>query len=419
LNKGAALDLALWIGDYATYLKSNGFASHAVDTRLKHLYSLNRFVEARGLKTLEEFRPEWASDFIDYWMNHHPTANKSAGFKFKSRFEPHHHRDVQFSLRSFFRWAHDTGRLQHNAFPLRPPVSGNYFFPEMVDYLRFCKEHKGLSKNSCVQIERFVRRFDQFLYSVGLTEWNRLQSGHIDMFVSRQASHNIGRIQLIHAILSQLFRYLFSLGRLDRDWACTLRSPRRYQMARTPRALSADQVLHLLRSIDRSQRGGKRDIAIILMAASLGVRASEMAALCLEHIDWVRAVASFPPIKSKDALALPLSRPLIEALADYLKNERPPGSPYRNIFLALTAPLGPLAASSVASIMGQRMREARIQGSGHCLRHAFASELLRSGISFSTLQELLGHSHFSSTLIYTKIDLVQLREVANNDAEDM
>ena len=65
------------------------------------------------------------------------------------------------------------------------------------------------------------------------------------------------------------------------------------------------------------------------------------------------------------------------------------------------------------------MRRAGIRGSGHELRHAFASELLRSGISFSTLQELLGHSHFSSTQVYTKIDLVQLREVANNDAEDM
>lgn len=61
------MDLALWIGDYATYLKSNGYVSHAVDIRLKRLYSLNRFVEARGLKTLEEFPPEWASDFIDYW----------------------------------------------------------------------------------------------------------------------------------------------------------------------------------------------------------------------------------------------------------------------------------------------------------------------------------------------------------------
>jgi site-specific recombinase XerD len=413
------LDLKPWIVDYETYLNSNGYASHAIDARLKHLHCLNRFIEAKGLSLIEQFPPEWARDFIDYWASYHPAANKRAGFKFKSRFEPHHHRGVQFSLRCFFRWALDTGRLQHNIFPLRPPVSGNYSFPEMADYLRFCKEHKCLSKSSCVQIERFVRRFDQFLHSVGLTEWNRLQSSHIDMFVRRQASHNIGRIQLIHAILSPLFRYLFSLGRLDRDWACTLRSPRRYQLSRTPRALSVDQVLHLLRSIDRSQRGGKRDIAIILMAASLGVRASEIAALCLEHIDWVRAVASVPPIKNKDALALPLSRPLIEALADYLKNERPACSPYRNIFLALTAPLGPLSATAVASIMGKRMRAAAIRGSGHCLRHTFASEMLRSGTSFSTLQELMGHSHFSTTLIYTKIDLVQLQEVANNDAEDM
>ena len=54
--KGAALDLAPWIADYATYLESNGYASHAIDRRLKHLNYLNRFIEARGLQTLEEFR---------------------------------------------------------------------------------------------------------------------------------------------------------------------------------------------------------------------------------------------------------------------------------------------------------------------------------------------------------------------------
>jgi site-specific recombinase XerD len=65
------------------------------------------------------------------------------------------------------------------------------------------------------------------------------------------------------------------------------------------------------------------------------------------------------------------------------------------------------------------MRRAGIRGSAHWLRHAFAGEVLKSGVSFSTLQELLGHSHYSSTQIYTKIDLAQLREVAKNDAEDM
>jgi len=413
------LDLAPWIADYATYLESNGYASHAIALRIQHLHCLNCFVEARGLKTLEEFPQEWTGDFIRYWVNHHPGARESTGFQYKSRFEPHHHRDVQFSLRSFFRWVHATGRLQHDVFPLRPPVSGEHFFPEISDYLRFCQEHRGLAKNSCKQMEIVVRRFDQFLHSVGLSEWNRLQSDHIDSFVRQQASHNVKRIQLIHALLSGLLRYLFSLGRLDRDWACTLRSPRRYQLAHTPRALAAEQVLHLLRSIDRNRRGGKRDFAMILMAASLGVRVSEIAALNLEHLDWARAVASFPPIKNTETLPLPLSRPLIEALSDYLKNERPAGSPYRNVFLSLTPPLAPLSPNSVGTIICRRMQRAGIRASAHCLRHAFAGELLRYGVPFSTLQKLLGHSHFSSTQVYTKIDLVQLREIANNDAEDM
>ena len=64
-----------------------------------------------------------------------------------------------------------------------------------------------------------------------------------------------------------------------------------------------------------------------------------------------------------------------------------------------------------------RMRQAGVRASGHQLRHAFAIELLRLGTPFSTLQELLGHTHISSTQVYTKIDLAQLREVADNDAE--
>lgn len=413
------MDFVRLIADYGSYLESTGYASRTIDLRLKHLNCLSRFAEATGLKTLEEFDPELASDFTDYWVRHQPWAKSSEGFRKKLRFGPHHHIAVQHSLHSFFRWAYGTGRLQRNVFPLKPPVRGNYFFPEIADYLRFCEQHKGLAKNSLVQIELFVRRLDQFLCSVPLTTWNQLQSRHIDLFVRQQASHNIGRIQRVHKVLRGLFRYLFSFGRLDRDWASALLSPRRYRLARTPRALAVERVLHLLRSIDRGRRGGRRDLAIILMAASLGVRASEIAELRLQDLHWTQAVVAFPAIKGKNVLQLPLSRPLIEALADYLKNERPAGSPYRNVFLRLTPPLEPLTARSVSSLIGRGMRRAGVRGSGHQLRHAFASGLLRSGVSFSTLQELLGHSHFSSTQIYTKIDLNQLREVANNDAEDM
>jgi integrase/recombinase XerD len=135
-------------------------------------------------------------------------------------------------------------------------------------------------------------------------------------------------------------------------------------------------------------------------------------------LDWKQGVVRFAQHKNRHLLPLPLSWPLVKALADYLKNERPRLSPYRQVFLRQTAPRRPLAPSSVAGLIARRMRQAGLRASGHQLRHAFAGELLRLGTPFSTLQELLGHTHFSSTQVYTKIDLAQLREVADNDAED-
>ncbi len=68
---------------------------------------------------------------------------------------------------------------------------------------------------------------------------------------------------------------------------------------------------------------------------------------------------------------LPLSWPLVKALADYLENERPADSSYRNVFLGLTAPRRPLTPGSVSMLMARRMRQAGIRASGHQLRHAF------------------------------------------------
>lgn len=413
------MNLADWIADYGSYLDTHGYAAKTMMRRLTHLSCLQRYVEAVGLTTLEEFVPELGNDFIDYWVRHDPSARKSGGLRRKSRFKPHHHQALQFSLRCFFRWAHATGRLQQDPFPLAPHVRGYYFFPEIADYLHFCKDHRGLADNTWIGIEVIVRYFDEFLHSVPLTDWSQLQIQHIDAFVRQQASHNIGRVQRVHRVMRGLFRYLFSAGHLDRDWASALLSPRQYALARTPRTLAPEQILRLLRDIDRSRRGGKRDFAIILTAASLGVRVGAIAALNLEDLNWVQAVASFPPIKRNDVLPLPLSRPLMTALADYLKNERRAGAPYRNVFLSVRPPFRPLSRQAVTLLILRRMHNAGIRASAHWLRHAFAGEALRSGIAFSTLQELLGHSHFSSTQIYTKIDLARLREVADNDAEDL
>jgi integrase/recombinase XerD len=380
------MDLEAGIADYTQYLQAHGYAARTLSFRLKHLRAFERFLAQRAMNSLEEFRQLQVAPFLRYWVRHQPWAKTSPGLKRPSRFTPHHHIALQYSLRSFLRWAHATGRLRNNPFPLRAPVRIPYRLPQVAEYLHFVKEHKGLAENSFVQIELFVRRLDRFLHAHQVSDWRELQVQHLDRFVRQEAARNIGRIHRIHSILRGLLRYLFSLGYLERDWAAALRSPPDYRLARTPRALAAAQVIRILASIDRQTPGGKRDFAIVLFAASLGVRASEIAALRLEDLDWKQGVVRFAQLKNRRVLHLPLAWPLVKALADYLKHERPRPSPYRQVFLRRTAPRRPLTPSSVAQLMARRTRQAGVRASGHQLRHAFASELLRVGTTVSPLR---------------------------------
>jgi site-specific recombinase XerD len=188
------MDLSAWIADYTAYLKAHGYASCTLSRRLKYLRGLERFVVRQEMNSLEAFTPHHTPAFVAYWVRHEPGARPSPGLKCRSRFfKPHHHIALQYSLRSFFRWAHATGRLESDPFPLRVPVRGPYHFPQVTDYLRFLKEHKDLAKNSLVQIELFVRRFDQFLRAHQVSNWHQLQVHHLDQFVRQQASYSIGR----------------------------------------------------------------------------------------------------------------------------------------------------------------------------------------------------------------------------------
>lgn len=408
-------DLMGWIQEYETYLKAHGYTNPSIRSRLRYLGCLARFIQTRSPTGLEEFSSSDMIEFIAYWLEHHPAARTSDGFSRQQSFEPSHHIRLQYSLRAFFRWARSTGHLQPEGFPLKASVQGHYFFPETGQYLDFCRQQKGLATNTLLQIELFCRRFDHFLHYHQIDDLHQLQVGHIDLFVGQQASRNILRIQRIQKVLRGFFRYLFSQGKVERDWAAALIAPRQYRLAHTPRTLKPEQVLHLLNSIDRQQSGGKRDFAILLMAATLGVRSGEIAALRLQDVDGRNQRIRFRQTKNQTLLHLPLSRPLMEALAEYVKAERPK-TPYREVFLRFYPPRTPLRPAAVSGLIARRMQRAGLRATAHQLRHTFAGELLKTGVPYSTLQELLGHRHFQSTQVYTKIDLTQLREVADNDA---
>jgi len=187
-----------------------------------------------------------------------------------------------------------------------------------------------------------------------------------------------------------------------------------WSMPSIPRAISADQVHRLLTSIDRRTATGRRDYAILLLLARLGLRSSEVAFLELDDIDWNTGTLS---VHGKGGLpnAVPLPLEVGQAIAAYLRDGRPP-SVSRRVFLRAKAPIrGFRGASGVGSIVRHSLQRAGVDAptyGAHQFRHGLATEMLRQGASLGEIGDVLGHRHPQTTKIYVKVDLEALRTLA-------
>ena len=185
-------------------------------------------------------------------------------------------------------------------------------------------------------------------------------------------------------------------------------------MPSIPRAIGADQVRQLLASIDRCTPIGRRDYAILLLLARLGLRSSEVAFLNLDDIDWKAGRLSVRG-KNRRQLELPLPPDVGKAIVAYLQHGRP-HSTSRRVFLRGKAPIrGLLGQSAIGSLVRHALERAGIVAptkGAHQFRHGLATQMLRHGASLTEIGEVLGHCSPQTTKIYTKVDLKALRTLA-------
>jgi site-specific recombinase XerD len=178
-----------------------------------------------------------------------------------------------------------------------------------------------------------------------------------------------------------------------------------------PQGIKPEDASALLLSCDCSQTIGKRDQAVLLLLLRLGLRAIEVARLRLDDIDW-RAGQMVIRGKGERQESLPLPAEVGESVAGYLQNGRP-GSVNREVFLTVCAPLMELKRGSVSLIVRRACVRAGITPMGaHRLRHALACEMGAAGASLPEIGQVLRHRHLSSTTIYAKTDILQLRGLA-------
>ena len=185
-------------------------------------------------------------------------------------------------------------------------------------------------------------------------------------------------------------------------------------MTSIPRAIPADHVRQLLAGVSRRTAMGRRDYAILLLLARLGLRSSEVVGLELRDLDWNGGRLSVRG-KGGQRTALPLPADVGAAIVAYLRHGRP-RSPSRRVFLRARAPIrGFLGQSAVGSLVRHTLERAGVEAptkGAHQFRHALATQMLRHGASLTEIGAVLRHHSPETTKIYTKVDVDALRTLA-------
>jgi len=172
-------------------------------------------------------------------------------------------------------------------------------------------------------------------------------------------------------------------------------------------------VQAFLAAIDRSTLKGKRDYAMFLLIATYGLRSSEIVTLRLDDLEWRAKRIRVARPKAGAPLILPLTDEAGAALIDYLRAR--PDQSYRQVFLHVWAPAGPLGPTAVSEVFRVYRRRGTLPthcSGPHCLRHSLAVHLLRQGARLKAISDLLGHRSIESTCVYLRLHIEDLRDAA-------
>ena len=227
-----------------------------------------------------------------------------------------------------------------------------------------------------------------------------------DFMVQQTRRYSPARAKLLATALRSFFRFLLQHGAIVNDLAHAVPTVPNWRLSGLPRFMSAGDIDCLLQGCDRRTLHGRRDYAILLLLARLGLRAGEVVALTLDDLDWDTGALQ---VRGKSARTerLPLPHEVGAALVAYLRDGRPP-STTRQVFLRMRAPLRGFANSQgISTIVRRALARAGLNPAlkgAHLLRHSLATQMLHNGASLTEIGALLRHQDIETTRIYAKVD---------------
>jgi site-specific recombinase XerD len=283
------------------------------------------------------------------------------------------------------------------------------------DFTEHLLRDQGLTPSTPVCYLRHISRFLQERFGNSPLRFDQLVGVDITGFIGRHTrGYSSSRAQQVVTALRSFLQYLRLRGLIGIELTACLPKIAHWSLAKLPAFLRPYQVKRVLRLCDRGSAAGRREYAMLLLLARLGLRIGEVAALTLDSINWQDGILTVRG-KGGQWSQMPLPQDVGEAIVDYLEHGRPLCSE-RHLFVCTKAPWrGFRGASRISTIASRALARARIvhpSGGGHVFRHALATEMLRRGASLAEIGRLLRHQHPDTTRIYAKVDLTALRRLA-------
>ena len=381
--------LAAALTVYARRIHEDGYAAHSGFVQLRLLGCFNRWLSRKGLR----------SEDVDSGTIEQYLRGRERGGKLGRG---------------------DSAALLRLLAMLRPNRSGAAARPNSVEiavsqFQEYLRTERSLTEATVINYTPIVRSFLSESFPRGAMSWRKITPGNITAFVQRQAtSVTSKRAPLVVTALRSFLRYLFHRGLVAVDLAACVPTIATWSLSKVPRFLPEEQIQKILDFCDTETAIGKRDYALLLLMARLGLRAGEVVALTLDDFDWESGLITVRG-KGKRVAQMPLPSEVGTAIAEYLAAGRPQCS-NRRVFIRAKAPLRGFANSvAICSLVDRAMERAGVETEyrgSHVFRHSLATQMLNRGASLPEIGDLLRHRRPDTTRIYAKVDVASLRSIA-------
>ncbi|MDR0286139.1 MAG: site-specific integrase [Clostridiales bacterium] len=296
----------------------------------------------------------------------------------------------------------------------KEPQQFSYFEDVFNLYVEYQKE-RGLTAKTIYSKSLFIRRFLLNLEDQQISSLLNIEVADVYQYLLTKKEYAVSSREEMLYTLRDALRFFVTSGLCKKELGDIFPQISTHPESPVPTCFSADEIKKIISSIDRKSKIGKRDYAVILLAALLGIRAGDIRNLRLSTIKWASENIEFTQSKTGRFLQLPLLPEIKFALLDYMKESRPNvESDY--IFLKHRAPYTPLSeANSFHHVLQKYLGGVNIKNRKrglHALRFSAAGNMLSNGTPITTICNVLGHTYSDTTKRYLKIDIDNLRKAA-------